>query len=304
MWKLCVFRVVYMFLLIGGALANYQRPQLIIDSLEHDRPVYYFGVGSNMLKSKVVNRGINGTKIGILSMVPAQAMGYRLAFNLRGIPPIEPAMAGIEQCSDDSCHGALIKMKAKEYEKLWASEGGTVSNPGYNEIIIDCVPYGSKKTIKAVCLTAASHAKLSKDYPISTRYMGILLEGARELGLETSYIDRLSVYPTAKINQFVKVLMMAHLSFISFLFRNNLRYIGRFITKLLWLVYIPPFKPTSSYRFRLIKHVIRIVSDVLLASILIPGAILGTFVTLSYSLRGKERPRGFLSSPPPQVKKN
>jgi hypothetical protein len=48
-----------------------------------------------MLRSKVINRGINGTIINIRSMVPAKVSNYRLAFNMRGFPPIEPAMSGI-----------------------------------------------------------------------------------------------------------------------------------------------------------------------------------------------------------------
>ena len=42
-----------------------------------------------MLKSKVVNRGLNGS-IEILDFQPAVVYAHRLAFNMRGFPPLEP----------------------------------------------------------------------------------------------------------------------------------------------------------------------------------------------------------------------
>lgn len=53
---------------------------------------------------------------------------------MRGFPPIEPAMGGIEPCINNTCHGALIEMTATEYHKLWLSEGGGQPNPGYFEV--------------------------------------------------------------------------------------------------------------------------------------------------------------------------
>jgi hypothetical protein len=55
-----------------------QRPQHILDALaQRGRRVFYFGVGSNMLRSKVVNRGLNGTKIEVISMVAGEVKDWR-----------------------------------------------------------------------------------------------------------------------------------------------------------------------------------------------------------------------------------
>ena len=73
-----------------------RRPDLVLDALEHNKPVYYFGVGSNLSRKKLENRSICGKKISILSMEPCIIPNHRLAFNTRGFPPLEPAMGSLE----------------------------------------------------------------------------------------------------------------------------------------------------------------------------------------------------------------
>lgn len=72
----------------GSETSPITRPSLIAKADPSD-VVHYFGVGSNMLKSKVVNRGLNGS-IEILDFQPAVVYAHRLAFNMRGFPPLEP----------------------------------------------------------------------------------------------------------------------------------------------------------------------------------------------------------------------
>ena len=69
------------------------RPSLIANAAPTD-VVHYFGVGSNMLKSKIVNRGLNGSKIALIAFRPAVVRGHRLAFNMRGFPPLEVCAFG------------------------------------------------------------------------------------------------------------------------------------------------------------------------------------------------------------------
>lgn len=124
---------------------TYVRPALITKALETNKNVYYLGVGSNLLKEKVVNRGVNGSTISICSFRPARVENHRLAFNMRGkkcitqltpvkdddnwfrllmqtvqnclgFLPLEPSMGGIEVCEGSSCHGALMEMKASEVQ--------------------------------------------------------------------------------------------------------------------------------------------------------------------------------------------
>ena len=64
---------------------SYVRPALITTALETNQNVYYLGVGSNLLKEKVLNRGINGSTISVNSFGPASVENHRLAFNMRGM---------------------------------------------------------------------------------------------------------------------------------------------------------------------------------------------------------------------------
>ena len=60
-----------------------QRPEYVQQAVSTNGKLYYFGYGSNMLKSKLENRGGNNSRIDILSMKPALVYDHRLAFNLR-----------------------------------------------------------------------------------------------------------------------------------------------------------------------------------------------------------------------------
>ena len=131
------------------------RPQIVRDAFEKNKPIYYFGLGSNMSRKKLENRGINGTKIEIQTMEAAVVPNYRLAFNLRGFPPIEPGMGTLEPIEgnskallkyrngkdDGECHGALVRLTPENYEKVMKSEGiSGKSDQLYEEIVVDAYP--------------------------------------------------------------------------------------------------------------------------------------------------------------------
>jgi len=109
------------------------RPQMVRDALEKNKAIYYFGLGSNMSRKKLENRGLNGTKIEALSFEAAVVPNFRLAFNMRGFPPIEPGMGSLEPSDsgakalhtykENECHGALVKLTAENYRKVMESEG-------------------------------------------------------------------------------------------------------------------------------------------------------------------------------------
>ena len=126
------------------------RPQFLLDALAANEDVYYFGVGSNLSRSRLENRSMSGKKIHPISFEPCVIYDFRLAFNLTGIPPMEPAMGSIEplpsfyeENDDDQmnsrqlrrteskafvayetneCHGALIKLSAEDYDLVYQSE--------------------------------------------------------------------------------------------------------------------------------------------------------------------------------------
>lgn len=272
------------FLMTGLAHSGQQlRPSQIQIALDGNERIFYFGVGSNMLKSKVINRGLNGSSIKIESFGPAVVDNHRLAFNMRGFPPIEPAMGGIEPCEGTSCHGALMEMEAVEYQKLWLSEGGGQPQPGYQEIIVDATPYGSTEKVQAIALQAAQHTRLVSDAPPSKRYMGIILSGAQELNLVPEYIRKLNTTITAQPSAPLTWLTKQHMHFTGLMFRLKWRWMFRGISKLLWTVYASPQRPLP----------IVVLSEMAMGLILLPGAVLGTIIEACYKAKGQRPPSIF-----------
>lgn len=194
--------------------------------------------------------------------------------------PLEPA-AGME------CHGALIELDAKEYEKLWHSEGGLQLRPGYKEVPVLVYPYdpsgkctspSHSTPLTAIALQAADHVKLKRDASPSKRYMDILIAGATELQLEQSYINDLKKIVTASPSEVSILLSRQHLIWTSWLFRNNLRGVQSFVSKLLWIFYVP----TNGHFF------LRKMSDAIHCFILLPGAAIGFGISRWLHFRGQQ----------------
>jgi hypothetical protein len=268
-----------------------ERPLLVKNALEKNRPIYYFGLGSNMSRRKLENRGINGTKIEIQTMEPAVVPNYRLAFNLRGFPPIEPGMGSLEPVNTGSravmtykyseCHGALVKLTPENYEKVMRSEGVGAgrSDQGYEEIVIDAYPYNRpNRPVKAVALRARDHVRLKYDPCPSARYMSILKRGARELGLRPCYQEFLERHPVQALSPWQRKEAIFNLIFTFALSsKPKWRGLSRLQSNLLFFVYKPP----SASMFG------RALSDTLTALILLPGAAFGFVIYHVSKLLGK-----------------
>jgi hypothetical protein len=269
------------------------RPQLVQDALATNKPLYYFGLGSNMLRSKLENRSSQG-KIRILRMEAAIVKGHRLAFNMRGFPPIEPGMGSLEplasqnsnddqqksgrkdkqskallQYKHDECHGALVKLRPIDYERVMLSEGvsNNSTNAGYEEIVVTAYPYGRfRKPVQAVALRARSHVRLSADPCPSQRYMNILKEGAEGLGLKQCYQDFLATHPVQEISSWLRDVAVYNLIVTSTLsFRFKMRFVSRFQSWLLFLVYVPS-NANGALKF---------LSNMATLFLLLPGAAFG-----------------------------
>lgn len=279
-----LFNSLIIFLLVNESLSFKRvqppgRPRLVEDALNNNEPIYYFGLGSNMSKKKLQNRGLNGTKIDILKMEAAIVPNYRLAFNLAGFPPIEPGMGSLEPLNapskplltyeSDECHGALVKLTPENYEKLMRSEGvgNGDSNQGYDEIIVDTYPYSKPgKPVKAVALRARSHVRLGFDPCPSARYMSILREGAKELGLKPCYQDFLARHPVQELAVWQRKQAIYNLLITATIsFRFKWRLPSKFQRWLLFSVYVRPSAPAP----------VKLASDMATAFILLPGSALG-----------------------------
>lgn len=269
------------------------RPRFVCDALREQRPLYYFGIGSNMLRSKIENRGINQSKIELISMEPGYAPNYRLAFNLRGFAPLEPGMGSIEPIDSDSrplvryrkpeCHGALILLSPDNYEKVMASEGvgSNQTNPSYEEVVVTVIPYDtSKPPVQAVALRARSHVRLRRDPCPSLRYMTILRQGAEELNLQPCYREFLNNHPVQTIPRWLQRMAIQCMIGTSTMTGSPLswkplRQCQRF---LLSRFYVP--STMAPWRCCL--------SNFATAIVLLPGALMGIILQMHYRMTGKQ----------------
>ena len=190
-------------------------------------------------------------------------------------------MGGIEESPAEECHGALCTMTAENYEKLWQSEGGAMPNPGYEEIVVEAEGYGLPQRVRAVALRARPHVRLRRDADPSQRYMRMLVDGAKELGLASEYVAKLEAITTQRATGVLRMLAVQHLFFATLLFRPRLRWAGRAISAMLWVAYVPSSHPTALRRYA---------GNVCLSLLLLPTAFLGTLVRLGMWATGKEIP--------------
>jgi hypothetical protein len=296
------------------------RPAFVLERLRRKEPIYCFGLGSNMSRSHLESRSFDGKKIEVLSMEPALVRGFRLAFNLPTYLPLEPSMASLERCRPsqnpsgaddrekqeggdgegddnpglplypyvkDECHGALIRLSADDYERVMASEsvsGTRYAVRDYQEVVVTAVPYDkSKEPIKAVALSVIPHVRLPQDVAPSDRYMQLLRDGARELGLVDSYQEFLNSHPVQ-----VTPGWLAEVSLPNFVWTAQLYYtktpltmkIMRMQYRLLYLVYACP---TSSPLRRWASHACQ-------GLLLLPGAALGLGIAAYRAVTGTEHP--------------
>jgi len=270
----------------------HERPAHVTKALQEGRPLYYFGLGSNMLRSKLENRAMDG-KIEVLDMRPAFTPGYRLSFNLRGFLPLEPGMAALEPIESDSkammaydkpeCHGALVLLSPENYEKVMRSEGisQNSTNPGYEEIVVEAYPYDSDKPVPAVALRARPYARLSRDPSPSARYMKILREGAAELQLKPCYQEFLAKHPTQKVPTWLRRIAILNLM-TTFTISSKLktRIFSRLQSWMLFRMYVPPTEP----------RMLQGLSNIMMAIVLMPGAVVGTALKGLYAVTKTELP--------------
>eukprot|EP00535_Pseudo-nitzschia_heimii_P004173 CAMPEP_0197186310 /NCGR_PEP_ID=MMETSP1423-20130617/13676_1 /TAXON_ID=476441 /ORGANISM="Pseudo-nitzschia heimii, Strain UNC1101" /LENGTH=271 /DNA_ID=CAMNT_0042637585 /DNA_START=335 /DNA_END=1150 /DNA_ORIENTATION=- len=244
-----------------------------------------------MSREKLENRGLDGTKIQIKNMEAGYVKNYRLAFNLRGFPPVEPGMGSLEPVDSgakavlkyepDECHGALILLTPENYERVMRSEGvgNGKSDQGYEEIVVDVHVYkGSRRPVKAVALRAREHVRLTYDPCPSARYMSILREGAEELGLRQSYQEFLKRHPVEFLTRWQRKQAIFNIFFmfsVSSILKTSI--LTKLQNRLVFLFY------TSDASRKLKKSF----SVMMTTMILLPGSFMGLLLYLILELLGK-----------------
>ena len=262
---------------------------------EDSSTVRYFAFGSNLLASKMDGRG----DTEVIARTRAAVAEHRLAFNMRMFPPLEPAMASIEPSSGETCEGVLYTLTREGYEALWQSEGGSMDRPGYEEIVVNTTVCG--RIVPAITLRAAPWMRLRRDAPPSARYKGLILSGAKEIGLSDDYVRDLAALPVASPSGALTAIARAHGVVAILLFKLGLR---QALTPLRAACYAllrgrrtlvaqPVAQPAA-----LASRILDLAAEIATAALLLPTAALGAAIRLALSICGKENWVQF--GPPPR----
>jgi cation transport regulator ChaC len=150
-----------------------------------DDLVWYFAYGSNMQRATFVGRRGMQPR----SSRPGRLDGFELRFDLP-VGPGERAVANLAVAPGAVVHGVLYSISQAEAAVLDRTEG---VDRGYYERLIVRVSTG-EASLDA--FTYVSPRRVERRKP-SARYLGLLLEGAREHGLPASYIEQLAALPLA-----------------------------------------------------------------------------------------------------------
>ena len=150
-----------------------------------DRPIWYFGYGSNMSPA---------TFLGRRQMRPLETRwgwldGFRLSFNIP-VGSGERGVANVEADDKGRTCGVLYLLPPVDCDRLDRTEG--VPAGLYRRIAV-AVAVGEQRVPAFTYQSSLTQAGRKP----SARYMGLLLEGARHHGLPPSYIHYLESFDLA-----------------------------------------------------------------------------------------------------------
>lgn len=146
--------------------------------------IWNFAYGGNMNPRVLSER----RKITPLESVAGRLEDYRLAFNTRGFPWIEPAFANVEHDPGACVHGVLHRLTEEQFARLDRYEWGGVA---YRHLELDVAAYDGRRVRARVY----SARYVSREKSPSCRYLTLIREGARVSGLDDDYVRMLDRHP-------------------------------------------------------------------------------------------------------------
>ncbi len=138
--------------------------------------LWYFGYGSNMNRSVFLER----RRMRPLETRTGYLDDHRLCFNLP-VGSGERGVANLEPGAGARTHGVLYRLSAEQADQLDRTEG--VPAGVYRRISVSVVA----GAVRVDAFTYLSPHKRTGRKP-SARYLGLLLEGARQHGLPDDYV--------------------------------------------------------------------------------------------------------------------
>ena len=172
--------------------------------LEKQQDIFYnyFAFGSNMASSTMRNL----RKLHPIAETAAILPKYELVFSIPGTPLMEPSWAAVRPTEDDTSvvHGVLYRLTEEDFVKVCQTEGVPFA---YRLKRCQVIPYvgdgkdagekrrlsnkSSPKKVRAITLIDANDNSNKQSIPPSQSYLNVLLQGAKEFGLDKKYVEYL-----------------------------------------------------------------------------------------------------------------
>ena len=149
---------------------------------------WYFAYGSNMQTATF--RGRRG--IEFHRALPMRAPGWRLVLDKPPLVPIGESFANIVRDAGAEVLGVAYEVSADALQTIDLTEGVLIGN--YQRCAIEVLPLAADDGEPLAAFTLVSDRHDSALRP-STRYLGLLIEGAIEHGLPSAYVEFLRGIP-------------------------------------------------------------------------------------------------------------
>lgn len=143
-------------------------------------PAWYFAYGSNMSRAIFLER----RAMHPLATRRGRLEGHRLCFNLP-VGPGERGVANLAPVAGGRTWGVLYLLTGEEFDRLDRTEG--VHRGFYRRAAVEVVVDGGDRIGAFTYLSSGAWEGRKP----SARYLGLLVEGAREHGLPDEYVAAL-----------------------------------------------------------------------------------------------------------------
>jgi len=150
--------------------------------------VWYFAYGSNMQTATL--RGRRG--VAFRAARPARVPGWRLVLDKPPLISLAHAFANIVPDPAAEVLGVLYELSAADLDHVELTEGVRIGN--YAAVEVLTWPLDAADGEPTLARSLSSTRRDASLRP-STRYMQLLIEGAREHGLPAAWLERLQAIP-------------------------------------------------------------------------------------------------------------